>query len=62
MVVPPALLSHASTPQYILDAVIVCLGGIDFGSVQQQPGDPERAGSELGYFINYISCPVESDQ
>ena len=33
MVVPPALLSHASTehytPQYILDAVIACMGAID---------------------------------
>ena len=33
MVVPPALLSHESTehytPQYILDAVIVCMGAID---------------------------------
>jgi len=33
MTVPPALLSHESTeqytPQYILDAVIVCLGAID---------------------------------
>ena len=33
MVVPPALLSHESTehytPQYILDAVIACMGAID---------------------------------
>ena len=33
MTVPPALLSHASTehytPQYILDAVIACMGAID---------------------------------
>jgi len=33
MTVPPALLSHESTehytPQYILDAVIVCMGAID---------------------------------
>ena len=33
MTVPPALLSHESTehytPQYILDAVIACMGAID---------------------------------
>ena len=50
MTVPPALLSHESTehytPQYILDAVIACMGAIDLDPASNSQGDPERAGSE----------------
>ena len=48
MTVPPVLLSHESmehyTPQYILDAVIACLGAIDLdpastaGEIPNVPG------------------------
>jgi len=45
VVVPSALLSHESTehytPQYILDAVITCMGAIDPDSGQHQLRDPQ---------------------
>ena len=60
MTVPPALLSHETTdhytPQYILDEVIACMGAIDLDPSQQQPRDPERAGSDALHSSGQRSC------
>ena len=56
MVVPPALLSHESTehytPQYILDAVIACMGAIDL--------DPCSNSREFNFFNHTLIIKIDN--
>jgi hypothetical protein len=60
MTVPPALRSHESTehytPQYILNAVITCVGAIDPDPASTRREILKRAGSEALYISGQRAC------